>query len=207
MRRWVCPSCSAGLLAPDRPRLDDVRRYCLPCSQRSGRLVQRACPALERERAQRAERSKERAAAKRSKERQRAEAARSHSGVNIDREAAKLWRLMAPYHRGRALPEIEIRRRPAGYSTGRASSRRVVMTLGAGEPPCGVLMLLAHELAHSACPGSGHQERWADCYSQAARERWGREHFTGIRPARGYAVDPYIEQGIARALAAQEAAS
>jgi hypothetical protein len=50
-RRWVCPKCNEGVLAPARPRRDDVRRYCLSCSARTGRLVVRICPARELARA------------------------------------------------------------------------------------------------------------------------------------------------------------
>jgi hypothetical protein len=41
------------VLAPTRPRLDDVRRYCLECSKGSGRLVRRVAEALEKKRAAR----------------------------------------------------------------------------------------------------------------------------------------------------------
>lgn len=52
-RRWVCPRCSSGALAPQQPRKDDVRRFCLSCSEETGRLVERKCPALERQRSRR----------------------------------------------------------------------------------------------------------------------------------------------------------
>jgi hypothetical protein len=61
LARWVCPTCNEGKLAPRRPRRDDVRRYCLPCSEKSGRLVSRVNPTLESKRQAR----KARAAAKR----------------------------------------------------------------------------------------------------------------------------------------------
>ena len=32
-------------LAPSRPRKDDTKSYCIPCSERTGRLVRRVCPA------------------------------------------------------------------------------------------------------------------------------------------------------------------
>lgn len=51
--RWVCPVCNTGCLAPTRPRADDTRRYCLRCSEKSGRLVRRIAPALEKAREQR----------------------------------------------------------------------------------------------------------------------------------------------------------
>lgn len=52
-KRWVCPDCGKGALAPSKMTEVDVRRYCLPCSKRTGKLVRRTCPALtvERERA------------------------------------------------------------------------------------------------------------------------------------------------------------
>ena len=51
--RWKCPICDDGLLAPTRPRRNDVRRYCLPCSTKSGRLVDRVAPSLEKKREKR----------------------------------------------------------------------------------------------------------------------------------------------------------
>jgi hypothetical protein len=46
-----------------KPRMDSIVRYCLPCSQKAGRLVRRVAPALERQRElkrQREERERER---------------------------------------------------------------------------------------------------------------------------------------------------
>lgn len=68
MRKWKCPRCGSGALAPSKPRRDDVRRYCLVCSASTGRLVMREAPALEAERARRAETTK----AKREATKQRA---------------------------------------------------------------------------------------------------------------------------------------
>jgi len=51
--RWKCPICNDGLLAPMKPRRNDVRRYCLPCSAKSGRLVDRLAPSLEKQREKR----------------------------------------------------------------------------------------------------------------------------------------------------------
>jgi len=51
--RWKCETCDDGLLAPSRPRRNDVRRYCLPCSAKRGTLVERIAPALEKKREKR----------------------------------------------------------------------------------------------------------------------------------------------------------
>lgn len=62
MRRWVCPLCDEGKLAPERARRDDTRTYCLACSERTGRLVRRTCivkAARDVEREQREQRARE----------------------------------------------------------------------------------------------------------------------------------------------------
>lgn len=221
MRRWTCPTCDGGVLAPDRPRRDDVRRYCLACSAKSGRLIERTCPALERERAARDERNRAKASAQRAREsaarraereraaRQRANAAaraeraerdrRSYRGYDIIAEAQRIWPLMADYHRGRPMPMITLRRRSRGYTTGRANDLHLALTMGGSLDH--VLWVLLHELAHAAAPAprDWHNERWASCYVEAARARWGAEHFQGVRAAKGYAVDRYVAPAVRRA--------
>lgn len=79
--------------APEKGmRRDDVRRFCLPCSEVTGRLVERLCPAAERVSAKKAERRK-----KRSKTRARKKSATQQRGVQAKREAksAKLRRVRA----------------------------------------------------------------------------------------------------------------
>jgi hypothetical protein len=49
--RWTCPNdLHPGALAPGRPRKDDMRRYCIACSEKSGRLTERVAPKLEAKR-------------------------------------------------------------------------------------------------------------------------------------------------------------
>lgn len=60
MIRWVCPNCGSGTNAPERPRRNDVRRYCLTCSKATGLLVERTAPKLERRRETAALRQRER---------------------------------------------------------------------------------------------------------------------------------------------------
>jgi len=77
-RRWVCPNdCGNNVMAPGRMRRDDVRRYCLPCSESTGRLVERLAPALERVR-------EEKAAARRKRERKAAAAATAKRWCLVD---------------------------------------------------------------------------------------------------------------------------
>ena len=51
MKFWRCPDCGNQKRAPGKPRRNDVRRFCLPCSQRTGYMVERVCPVLETKRA------------------------------------------------------------------------------------------------------------------------------------------------------------
>lgn len=53
-RKWICPKCGHGHLAPSKPRLMDPRRYCLPCSAKEKTVfVERFCPAREKEKEKR----------------------------------------------------------------------------------------------------------------------------------------------------------
>jgi hypothetical protein len=56
VKLWACPNAGRGILgatdcaavrAPLRMPPDDVRRFCLACSAKSGRLVRRVCPSHE----------------------------------------------------------------------------------------------------------------------------------------------------------------
>jgi hypothetical protein len=49
--RWACPRCGSGVNAPSRLRRDDTRRYCLYCSEKTGRLVERECLVRKRKQA------------------------------------------------------------------------------------------------------------------------------------------------------------
>lgn len=70
-RRWVCPEgCGNNVLAPERIRKDNVLRYCLPCSERTGKLVERICPAVEARRERAKAKRQEKSAAERAAERE-----------------------------------------------------------------------------------------------------------------------------------------
>lgn len=106
--RWKCPACGHGLLAPTRPRRNDVRRYCLPCSSKAGVLVERVAPALDAQRNARDVARRERERKTRERDRARKERAmntprevakRRYSkegeyGMPIERETARLWKLL-----------------------------------------------------------------------------------------------------------------
>lgn len=148
MRRWVCPSCTGGVNAPERMHHDDVRRFCLACSKGSTRLVRRACPALEKTSARQADRSAARRVEK-AEERKREDAARFEAcGVDVRLLSEELWRAF-PIGRGRP-PALRLRRVQSGAVFGRAYFQRCLISIGVGpsatnpQLSCTVL----HELAH-----------------------------------------------------------
>lgn len=107
--RWKCERCGDGLLAPSKPRRDDVRRYCLPCSSETGKLVERIAPALEQHRARRVEIARQKKKVERQREKARAAkkmnaprevAKRKYSqvgefGMPIKKETERLWKMIA----------------------------------------------------------------------------------------------------------------
>lgn len=63
--RWECPNGHAAVLGPKRPRRDSIVRFCLPCSEEAGRLVERTAPVVERRSKALAEKREAKEAAKR----------------------------------------------------------------------------------------------------------------------------------------------
>jgi hypothetical protein len=59
-KKWQCPLCLVTNLGGLRPRKDDIIRYCLPCSAKTGKLVLRICPADQTKKARKAAAAKAR---------------------------------------------------------------------------------------------------------------------------------------------------
>jgi len=155
-RTWVCPQCEDAVRAPSVPRKDDVRRYCLPCSKRTGKLVQRTCPALEKRRAERGAANKARHKARAERARERELKHYTVGGVNLKAEARTLWRLLknAEGFHPVAEPAMRIRRSRRtryGGKLGHYDPRRheIMIRDYPGITPHDVRETLAHELVHA----------------------------------------------------------
>lgn len=181
LKRWVCPRCDAGVLAPSRPRKDDVRRYCLDCSKKTGRLVERTCPALDKARATSTTARKARTAAKVARARESAKAKHSIGDLDLMAEARRFWALPTmkdarKTHRPRVtkLPKITWRRSARKWHTSgycRPSWQEIVVTLG--KDPHDAQGVLLHELVHAVLPTS---ERHGSLFKSTMRSAY-REAF------------------------------
>lgn len=180
--RWTCPNGCAGVLGPTRPRKDNVCRYCLPCSAKAGKLVERTAPALDAKRQTAAQKSVEKVRAKRAKAKAQAEAKWTVDGVDMVRALALAMRLPTASPLRRA-PEFTLRRsKTANYVTGRAyiGQRRFVVTCGPGHNAGQVVGIMLHELAHLACYAAG--EKWGDADRAFANrchdmhDEWNKRH-------------------------------
>lgn len=170
--RWVCPTCNGGALAPERPRKNDVRRYCLSCSKRTGKLVERVAPVLQARR--------EKAAALRSERTQRLAQRETESwtvaGIDVRALAHDCWvalgHVVDEFFAARrlfraALPQVILRRRrprrwkyigsdgeytrvmPARGTSGWARGHsRVTLLVNPECDAAGLLSLVVHDLAH-----------------------------------------------------------
>jgi len=216
--RWKCPQCDAGILAPTKPRKDDVRRYCLPCSSKNGRLVQRIAPALEAQRERRTASSREKVRHKRQVARRREQPKKMQERCDairkriIHKEAERIWKLMADWHKGKPLPNITIARgQNRGRQYGRANIPQNNWNIGhiqvnvdadqSAMRSKRVWSVLAHELAHIACPplrtgGTNydtHHRMFYYCLRHAWQKRWKCDiSFAEVRTW-GYSVDYIIE--------------
>lgn len=179
-RRWVCPNGCGGVLAPSRPRRNDVRRYCLACSERTGKLVERISPALEAERKRKAEAAKakrERKAetAKRNEEAywtvRTVDAAGKEINVHVERELRAIAR-----RAGFGLRTVTIKRRHNWTATsGRCweHSQRIHITTADGESWERLQYVLAHEVAHlEHHGGKSHGPEFRKSMARVGAKAW-----------------------------------
>lgn len=160
-KRWSCPvGQHPGCLAPARMRAKDIRRFCLPCSQERGVLVERTCPALEAEReARKAKRAARRSSAAATKRRSKERAAESRAEARKSRlhiegiDLGAVWAAMCqtegiPERTRKSPPRLEVQ---GGSRTGGLAyygARRCYV--GIGKSVAEILSTMAHELAHIA---------------------------------------------------------
>jgi hypothetical protein len=153
--RWKCPNGCGGVLAPTRPRKDDVRRYCLPCSKKTGRLVERFSPAMEKKRQKRAQVSKEKTKKKAEKAREAERESYTVEGVDMRKELKRVVRL--PVFGGpkgklaKRPPHLEVKNGLRGGMLGLAygySNRIEISKNQRGYGPKIAKDTLIHEVAH-----------------------------------------------------------
>ncbi len=189
--RWECSGGHAGILAPSRLKLRDVRRFCFPCSTDAGELVERRAPALDKQRASRTTRAKD----KRQEVNRRKAARRAahffFGGVCLRNELAILCSLDGvpnPFK----IPTLQIRRARkmprSCFGFARPRDHLIHLTVWPGAPLATILGTLAHELAHLLA----HDEDPQD-YDAGGRYVWHGEKFRWwLRTVlmNGYATDP-----------------
>jgi|APGre2960657404_1045060.scaffolds.fasta_scaffold76736_2 hypothetical protein len=158
--RWKCEKCDDGLLAPTRPRKNDVRRYCLPCSAKSGKLVDRVAPSLEKKREKRTAIVQQKQKAKRVRiatklqpKKERWKRMEQRQAI-FNKEADRIWELFHPQGTNRKRPTISIvfarNRDCSGYYNGGVLIRIPRWSSGGAW----AWEVLAHELCHAVVPTS-----------------------------------------------------
>ncbi len=217
--RWVCPACGSGVNAPERPRKNDVRRYCLTCSAASGWLVERTAPSLERKRARKTAVAKERRQAQVQREREEREAAGWVEVVDAEGEAFSLdaRALLREAWNSRALrnarsdhsrfaymplPRLTIRRgSPEG---GRAALTRNRPGIRARDTISGHAKTHGDQIVLTIAPGGGHEWLRAIVVHEAAHmavphgrhgAAWRRAYLRAVREL--YGVDDVPNEGAA----------
>lgn len=189
--RWKCPLCDNGLLAPQRCRMNDVRRYCLNCSEETGKLVERVAPALEKKREQAKEKRKEKTKATRQKKavvrtaiREQVTEEKKRQAI-FEKEADKIWKLLEPFHQNclkRPTIRIVTARQDRGasglYQWGvNVASVRITKEHDV-ENFVRDWTVLAHELCHAATPRTvraeegKHGRTFYKMLRHVAEKRW-----------------------------------
>lgn len=191
--RWECPNeLHPGVLGPTRPRRDNIVRYCLPCSEAAGVLIERVAPALDRKRADAKAAAERKRLSKQERERDKARSQRvlavrepdgSIGEVDIRATLEKMIRLpVLRDHAERSCPYIQLqapkvtlrRSRNKPYTSGHAPYYSWEFTVTAAADPERIEFeeTLLHELIHLLLPGAHHSNRYRSVLVQAAREWW-----------------------------------
>jgi hypothetical protein len=195
--RWECPNGEhPGVLGSTRPPKDSIVRYCLPCSEASGRLVERVAPALERKRA-----AKTAARKTKAQKQQEREAARMREWPNAlhlifeHAKRLKCWRKEVKH------AKLELRHsKTRSFSPGHAHYLSGRITMTAGSDVGGAIETLVHELAHIAhferyerktyfnydlesSKRKPHGSRFYGVLFEASAELLGEQYMGGIRAA------------------------
>jgi hypothetical protein len=208
--RWECPNgLHPGVLGSTRPPRDSVVRYCWPCSQESGRLVERIAPALETKRAAGAQRSAAKRSAKADRDRAAAIAAvsapvtDSDEPLRVDKVLSEIWALPTRRAEGaQVIPELAVRRGTKSHTSGHCHyGGRIVVTVGRVDTASAVATVI-HEVAHEVAYQAG-KRRWLK--GQAEKRSAGTGHgslfksifrslvtdYTGVAPPSGEGLDVY----------------
>ncbi|HEX7095664.1 MAG TPA: hypothetical protein VF183_07260 [Acidimicrobiales bacterium] len=164
MRLYRCPICDVGRKAPDKLATDDARRFCLKCTEKTGKLVEMIVPAHESAKAERAAAR----AARREQQRQR-EAARERirlatwPGLREARHAR--WADIA-----KPLDPAIKRRLSAAQTIPYAYAELVNLTAPHARTPCegtdrflkrvGVPKVIRGDIKNRACPGGEVADIW-----------------------------------------------
>lgn len=156
--KWTCPNGCAAVLGPTRPRADSTVRFCLTCSATAGKLVRRTAPKLEKQRAHREIKRKEKATRLRAIKRVSEDAYYEVDGVNLRDAVKQAWQLPVARewrernNRPSSPPRITVRRtkqtlwRRLGFAV--PWEHRISVTVFPGCTATHVIDVLLHEVVH-----------------------------------------------------------
>jgi hypothetical protein len=186
-----------------------VRRYCLPCSKKTGRLVERKCLVAEKA----AVEAREKSAALRSETAKRQRTAVRErwtaGGVDIRRFAKRCWIALttAKYPNGMStigqltwrMPKIGLTRSTLHpkQAAGHGAPRRVTLRFGHMTTRAAVEMVVLHELCH-AVRGRG-EGGWHDAEFNRLMSKASIELFDiGLPIGSGYGPSRFLERALAK---------
>lgn len=171
--RWVCEGGHKGVLAPGRMRKNDVRRFCWPCSEAAGVLVERICPALDAKRTTKAVQRKTKAAAARERARAKAKAADPHDLRGWYKRFQRLEAFRPPT-RYWSWSDCNLTLRGGHQRSGTARGSYEIVLRGVQHPSRAWLVAaLIHEMAHIIACGGGHGDRWRSIFAAAIHDLTG----------------------------------
>jgi hypothetical protein len=193
-------------------RKDNAKRYCLPCTAKTGKLVERVAAAASREREARKAAKVDRAKAKREKAAAREAARFAVAGFDLNAELVRLWKHKAVAEarrthgaRWRSVreepPSLRIRRcarQPRGLM-GLASygKREIMLATWPGRTLGDLIGTLLHEVVHMVGIHN-HGPAFGAELARLALDVYGIDAYAAVRDTRGdwRGVQEILDQGL-----------
>lgn len=164
--RWECPAGKhPAVLGPTKPRRDNIVRYCLPCSQATGKLTERVAPTVERRREAAAERAAAKRKAKATRDKAREDAYYTVAGEDLRVLYKRLARHVGEHGKlaRRRMPRLVITRRRSVPSSRYGAASPYEWTIWISDYPgidrADVTETLLHEMVHLYVGGDPNDKR------------------------------------------------
>ena len=184
---WHCPNGCAAVRGPDKPRKENICRYCMPCSSKAGKIVARLNPSLEKKRQERRKKANEKAQDKAARKRAHRVQTDVLDHFRCGETAVRILnRIRSKVRVYEPIPVVEVRKSQKRRNP-RFDARGIIFYDFPGCDQHDATAMVTVAVARRSVP---HEE---PINGLKVRIRWYTENALGVRPRLNRLVDADLE--------------